>query len=205
MPADNDISNKSTKERIFYSAARLFAERGYDNVSMRDLAKDVGIKNPSIYNHFSSKKEILTDLYRFYTEQRIRATPGIKDVMKQIETAPPHEVLMSLEHQFPPDTEAVMRQILVIASRLVSTDHESWQFIAENVLIASKELPALVLKRLVELGKIESFDIDVFYNIVMHYCFSAIALLATPSKVDDKAWKNDIAFLYSSFIKPTGK
>lgn len=41
---------------------RLFSKRGYDGVSMRDLAAEVGIKAASIYNHFSSKDEIFNSL-----------------------------------------------------------------------------------------------------------------------------------------------
>jgi len=204
MPVNNDIANKSTKDRIFHSAARLFAEYGYDNVSIRDLAKDVGIKNPSIYNHFSSKKEILTELYKFYSKQRKSNLPNIEELMKRTETMPPYEVLLSLENQFPEDVEVIRRQILKIAARLISTNQESWQFIVDNVLIASKELPMLVLKRLMELKKIEPFDIDAFYRIITYYCFGSIAMLGTPHEMSDEEWGKGIFFLYSSFIKPTG-
>ena len=52
----------TTKELILHTALRLFSERGYDGVSMRDLAAEVGIKAASIYNHFTSKKYIFDSL-----------------------------------------------------------------------------------------------------------------------------------------------
>jgi AcrR family transcriptional regulator len=52
----------TTKDLILYTALRLFSERGYDGVSMRDLATEVGIKAASIYNHFSSKEDIFNSL-----------------------------------------------------------------------------------------------------------------------------------------------
>ena len=50
---------KSTKDKIFDAALDLFAERGYDGVSIRDIAAAVGIKESSIYKHYASKAEIL--------------------------------------------------------------------------------------------------------------------------------------------------
>jgi AcrR family transcriptional regulator len=50
---------KSTREKIFDAALDLFAERGYDGVSTRDIAAAVGIKDSSIYKHYASKDEIL--------------------------------------------------------------------------------------------------------------------------------------------------
>ena len=51
-----------TKDLILHTSLRLFSKRGYDGVSMRDLAAEVGIKAASIYNHFSSKDEIFNSL-----------------------------------------------------------------------------------------------------------------------------------------------
>jgi AcrR family transcriptional regulator len=50
---------EETKGRILDTAITLFAERGFDACTMRDLAAAVGIKAPAIYNHYSSKDEVL--------------------------------------------------------------------------------------------------------------------------------------------------
>lgn len=47
-----------TKTTIEQKALELFSERGYDAVSVADIAAAVGIKAPSLYNHFKSKQEI---------------------------------------------------------------------------------------------------------------------------------------------------
>ena len=54
---------KPTKRDIILStSAKLFRERGYSATSMRDIANAVGIKAASLYNHISSKQDILKDL-----------------------------------------------------------------------------------------------------------------------------------------------
>ena len=48
----------STKERIIYESLRLFSEKGYDGVSMREIAAAVDIKAASLYVHFKGKEAI---------------------------------------------------------------------------------------------------------------------------------------------------
>jgi AcrR family transcriptional regulator len=51
-----------TRERILVEASALFAERGYHGTSTRDIARAVGIRQPSLYSHFGTKHEILAEL-----------------------------------------------------------------------------------------------------------------------------------------------
>ncbi|WP_225829744.1 TetR/AcrR family transcriptional regulator [Streptomyces sp. NK08204] len=53
------LSHRSRRERLLAAATRLFAERGYASVSLEDTGAAVGIAGQSIYNHFTSKHEIL--------------------------------------------------------------------------------------------------------------------------------------------------
>jgi AcrR family transcriptional regulator len=49
----------STKSRIDSGAAQLFVRNGYDGTSMRDLARNLGLRPSSIYGHVKSKQELL--------------------------------------------------------------------------------------------------------------------------------------------------
>ncbi|MCB9273840.1 MAG: TetR/AcrR family transcriptional regulator [Lewinellaceae bacterium] len=65
--------NKTKKQLIREAAARLFRDKGYSATSMRDLADAVHLKASSLYNHISSKEEILKDIC-FENAQRFLAT-----------------------------------------------------------------------------------------------------------------------------------
>ena len=52
------MKQEDTKQRILDKALELFAERGYDSVSVGEIARAVGIKAPSLYNHFPGKQAI---------------------------------------------------------------------------------------------------------------------------------------------------
>jgi AcrR family transcriptional regulator len=57
----------NTKEKILLEALNLFSVKGYDPVSIRDIARAVGIKESSIYNHFKNKQEIFDSILAEYT------------------------------------------------------------------------------------------------------------------------------------------
>lgn len=52
----------NTKDKILYAGLDLFSQYGYSDVSVEKIATAVGIKAPSIYKHYRSKKEIFTSI-----------------------------------------------------------------------------------------------------------------------------------------------
>ena len=49
---------KTTTNRILDAAEQLFAEKGYAATSLGEVAERVGIKTPSLYNHFRNKEAL---------------------------------------------------------------------------------------------------------------------------------------------------
>ena len=52
------MKQEDTKQKILDKALELFSTQGYDAVSVGEIAKAVGIKAPSLYNHFPGKQAI---------------------------------------------------------------------------------------------------------------------------------------------------
>lgn len=67
------------RDEIIKTAARLFKERGYNAVTMRDLATAMGMKAASLYNHISSKQEILKAIIISLAEEFTQEMKSIKD------------------------------------------------------------------------------------------------------------------------------
>ena len=53
------MNKKTRKDQIIKISAKLFKEKGYSAVTMRDIAKALDIKAASLYNHITSKQDIL--------------------------------------------------------------------------------------------------------------------------------------------------
>ena len=66
------MAKKNTKEKIFDVSIDLFSQYGYDGVSIRQIAKEVGIKESSIYNHYQSKESILESILSYYINEMLK-------------------------------------------------------------------------------------------------------------------------------------
>ncbi len=60
-----------TRDRILRTAERLFAERGFSNVSVRQLAGEAKVNIALIGYHFTSKEGLLSEVYRRHCEPMI--------------------------------------------------------------------------------------------------------------------------------------
>lgn len=56
------MQKRNTKEIIILEALKIFAAKGYDGTSVRDIAGAVGIKESSLYKHFRSKQDIFDNI-----------------------------------------------------------------------------------------------------------------------------------------------
>ncbi len=60
-----------TKNKILDISIDLFSQHGYDGVSIRQIASEVGIRESSIYNHYSGKQAILNAILNYYIEEMV--------------------------------------------------------------------------------------------------------------------------------------
>lgn len=67
------------KDQIIRISASLFKEKGYSAVTMRDIAKTMGIKAASLYNHIASKQEILSNIIISLAEEFTEGMTVIKN------------------------------------------------------------------------------------------------------------------------------
>ncbi len=63
---------KPSLERILRAAVSVFAQRGYDGASLREVAEAAGVTKPTVYNHFGSKATLYEETIRWMHERVIR-------------------------------------------------------------------------------------------------------------------------------------
>lgn len=59
----------NTRQKIMDAAMELFSQRGFEAVSVRDIAGAVGLRESSLYNHFRNKREIFDAIVDFSWKQ----------------------------------------------------------------------------------------------------------------------------------------
>jgi AcrR family transcriptional regulator len=118
---------QSTKERVKQVAQKLFRERGYAAVGMRELAKEVVIQAPSLYNHYKSKDDLLREI--------------CFDMAKHFFEA--FDKAVSIEEKFPRKLKAIIKaHIGVIASNLEASEvfFNEWMFLEQPHLGKFKKM-----------------------------------------------------------------
>jgi AcrR family transcriptional regulator len=70
---------ETRRELIDRTALRLFAERGYAEVSVRDIAQECGIGESGLYRHMASKEElairVFREAYLGFAQEMVEAAP----------------------------------------------------------------------------------------------------------------------------------
>src|SRR3984957_3415598 len=56
-----DLKKARTRRLIADTAARLFAERGYERVAVSDVAREAEVAEQTVYNYFPTKEQLVTD------------------------------------------------------------------------------------------------------------------------------------------------
>ena len=85
-------AKEKTKVKILESAVELMTIKGYKNASLREIAKEAGVSNPTIYNYFPSKEKILYA----YIEQKLIETSQVLQEIEDFHTYTLREQLQTL-------------------------------------------------------------------------------------------------------------
>jgi len=62
MSAKQQQRSEETRKKVIAAAGKLFAGKGYDAVTMREIAKESGCSHTTIYIYFKDKEALLTEL-----------------------------------------------------------------------------------------------------------------------------------------------
>lgn len=87
MPWPDDRKN-NTRERILDSAITLFANKGYDNVSLGEVMSNAGLTHGGFYAHFASKQALYAEAVTAAASRsalaRLKAAGGEKADVQQL-------------------------------------------------------------------------------------------------------------------------
>lgn len=124
MPAAGGRQRASRKGDILAVFAQMVAARGYDGVSIRDIAETLGMSKGTIIHHYGSKDRILEQVHNDYMQRRLHEARAILE-----ELSDPHDQLagMVLQNLFAMHhdrdaTVAFAREIVRFASDEIMAD-----------------------------------------------------------------------------------
>jgi len=84
------------RQKIVEAASKLFAEKGYEKASIKDISKEAGITPGLVHYYFQNKEEILSDVVMEASQQYTRDMQALKQAV-------PEEKLPESAMQVPKD------------------------------------------------------------------------------------------------------
>ncbi len=122
--------SSAARERVLLVAERLFSERGYSSVTLRDIANELGIRQASLYHHVPGGKE---QLFVEVTERsleraRVELDRAIKEAGDNLRvqlsqaagfllSQPPFDLARMIRSDMPAISEVHARRLTQIALR----------------------------------------------------------------------------------------
>ncbi|HEX8956940.1 MAG TPA: helix-turn-helix domain-containing protein [Burkholderiaceae bacterium] len=176
-----DQAFKLREDAILDATTRILVSKGFDLMTMDDVAQEVGISKPSLYKHFKSREDLVT-------EAMIRLLDGAQEFWDSLpKTDNPIQKMTSLLEwamrvrlrggmPFLPSTSPLVREMLTRSMRYVAK-----VFKLNNVLMdAVKEAKASGLLRR------DLPDDVILFSFYSRTCDPAVEYLRIYSKMDEQ-------------------
>ena len=173
-----------TKDKIFDTALDLFSKKGYDSVSFRTIASEVGIKESSIYNHYSSKKDILMSILNYF-EEYFKGNPLDDENIRKLLEENPEEFYHQGSEMFKQQIfeEKILKIMKLIFVQMYQID-EVKEFFLREILGGSTDFWSDVFEILIQKNVIGS-DCNPNKLAEMYFGFSMFKLWEIFLKYDD--------------------
>src|SRR5687767_2331708 len=151
------------KEVILEKAAHLFRKNGFNATSMRDLAENVGVEAASLYNHISSKAEILQEIC-------FKTANNFTHHIEEVDATPNKTAIEKLQAIL----RFHIRQMVDNYEEVYVSDRE-WKHLTDPYLSniqsqrrAYRQRIALVIEEGIRKGEIKPIDAPTAVLIMLH-------------------------------------
>ena len=149
----------NTKTRIFHAALRLFAIRGVENASMRDIAYAAGINIASIYNHYASKEQLVEDCYDLFLKYYDGAGLGEEQYRAILLEGTKEEIINVPVGPFPEESEENLIFAMTILFSRIYIDASAIEKYTKMINHFMQFLKRF-LELGIELGRFEEFNVS---------------------------------------------
>ena len=190
------MGKEDTRKLIIAKARELFAEFGYEGISTKEIAKQAGVSEMTLFRHFGSKEKLL---------ENVLDTPNvIKEINEIFISKVKWDIEEDLLYFFDIYEKLLFEQIefMEIVIKLNQKGVNLEPFVLKNALEVKEKL-TIYFTRMIEEGKVIDTDPDVLRQQFMFLCVSTFTTLnilkmrATRLFSDDIGRKNVISFIKS--------
>jgi AcrR family transcriptional regulator len=151
----------STKEKIFHVAIDLFSQRGFDGVSIREIAREVGIRESSIYNHYESKDAIMENIFEYFKGELTKMRPPETRDQEEMNKITPEIFRQRAHRTLNIFNDPKMEKIFRIISNEQFRDERAKKIVLEYLIHEPYSFSKKVIEIMVSNGIIDKVDPNV--------------------------------------------
>jgi AcrR family transcriptional regulator len=152
-----------TRSALFASLSRLMRERGFDAISLADIAADAGIGRTAVYNHFPDKESMLLAFIEHETSAYVdalrRALAEVEDPVEQLRVYVREQLRLERSYHLAPGPD--LREVV---------SHDGAHRLRSHVGQVETVLRD-ILARAVAVGDVPEQHLDAVVQLV-HACLS---------------------------------
>ncbi|OBZ14331.1 hypothetical protein A8L34_10310 [Bacillus sp. FJAT-27264] len=159
LDLNGNLIQNNNKNLILHVAIDLFSKSGFNGVSIRDITREVGIKESSLYNHFQSKAVILETIYYNFRMDISKIIPPLEGLDAIVSAMDVEMFLMRgfqnfMEHIQNPKMEKIWRIIYLEQVR----NQEARAIYLNDIVAGMSNYMAIVFEKYIALGQIQPHD-----------------------------------------------
>jgi AcrR family transcriptional regulator len=196
------INDHISKQKLLVCAVKLFAEKGFTETSVRELAEASGLTAGSVYNHFDSKnailENILDDFAKFnsdYSQNR-----NIHDILQENPTL--DGIMSCFQLTYPEDMQEYYLNILCMLLQEQLRNPIVKNYMCKQHILRSERTVKTIINTLKDLGVIsQDTDADFWMKITssLFYTFAARSMLGIGDQSPEYSGKGMNEMLRGTF------
>ncbi|WP_306321470.1 MULTISPECIES: TetR/AcrR family transcriptional regulator [unclassified Streptomyces] len=74
-----ELKKRRTRQNLSETAVRLFMEKGYDNVSVAEVAAEAGVSKPTLFRYFAAKEDLVLHRFADHEDEAARVVAARPD------------------------------------------------------------------------------------------------------------------------------
>ena len=184
-----------TKQSIKAKAIRLFAQKGFKDVTMKDICEVTELSRGGLYLHYSSTKQIFSDII-----DDLMNAQGDEFSEKIEQGLSAKEILLQVLERYKNEMMDAGGSLSVAIYEFFSADTSK----QDNALFQQYQKSYLMWKRLLEYGIIRkefnAIDIDAIFDLII-FSYQGVRMYSTLMTIDERT-PNNIISLIKTILLP---
>lgn len=177
---------EQTRQKLFAALSSLMEDRGFDAITLADIAAAAGVGRTAVYNHFPDKESLLVAFITDETEQYVatleRSLEDIVDPTEQLRAYVHAQAQLKRVYHLAPGPD--LRSVLSRATQ---------QRVREHVVLVEQILRR-ILRAGIDAGEFAEQDIDTTVPLV-NACLSSRNVPEADGHARDRALESTVTFV----------